>query len=533
MNPIELNASLGGGESPARLMVRLPIAVKEVPVEVNHEFTLPDYLPEIKRILRVSLSVEPPECYVGALDAEFSGRLSYHLFYVGADDSLQNAILPEEYEFQCPLDPSDAYDRTMETDAFADVTPELLVTRVLSPRRVNLRARMRAEARVCGFHTLAETLSGNPLGRIERLTGVSDSAVVLRGYARGAVFSDEMIADASMKESNILPTEGHVFVTEAIPDDGRVTLRGEILVKLVSSPSSGNDDGNNAPLPTTTVRRIPFSVDVPVDGCDRYFDCRAFGLPTRIAVTEEDGRVIIDVECTFTAEGQKNERFHYTRDLFSTGAECSTAYGEREFPFALHAMNSNFTFSDSLPLDKAGLAEGDRIVDVSGELSSTEITEKDGRTTVGGEGHFHLVVRKADTSEYAPVDVTLPFRYSVDSARGERRDLPEATESACTLDVISARARQDGQRLSIDAEVSVSLRTAGKTKAHLLESASFGVPVKKKKGSIVLAYPSESDTLWDVARRYHVSPDALARENGIDPLPDAPVKGVRFLVAQA
>ena len=533
MNPIENNA-IAGGESPARLMVRLPICMKELSVETNHEFTLPDYLPEIKKMLRVTATVEPPESYVGASDAEFSGRLIYHLLYTGADGEIRGTDLPADYSFQAPIEAGEKCNRMMGQDAFADVVPELLVTRVLSPRRVNLRARMRATARAYAFHSLAETLSGSPYGKVERLCGVTDSAVVLRGYARGVVFSDEMIADSTMNHSRVSATEGHVFVNEAIPDDSRVTLRGEILLKLLTCPIGDYSEGDgSAPLPSVIQRRIPFSTEVALDGCDRYYDCRGFGVPTRIAVTEEDGRVIVDVEVTFTAEGQKNERFHYTRDLFSTGAESASTYCEAEFPFALPALNGNFTLSDSLPLEGLGLVQDDRILDVTGELSPSEITENGGKTTLSGEGHFHLLVKKADSGEFTPVDVTLPFRYSIDSTRGERRDLPEMKENAVSFDVISARARQDGQRLSIDAEVSVSIRTAGRTKVEMLESASFGAPVAAKKGCIVLCYPSSNDTLWDVARRYHVSPDSLAKRNGIEPMPDSPMKGVKYVVARS
>lgn len=528
------NAILPDSESPARLLLRLPICDKELTTEESHDFTLPDYLPEIRKMLRVTVTVDAPESYASASEVEYAGTLTCHVLYAGADGGLWAADLPAEYGFSLPIEASERCDLSMGVDAWADPTPELLVTRVLSPRKLNVRCRMKIKAHAEAYHSLEEELRGSPRGRIERLVGSTDSAVVLRGSARGIELSDELIEGGAGDTLRVISGDAHVFVTEAIPDKDRVTLRGELIVKLLTVSEGGiaEDGDGTSSLPSVTVRKLPFAGAIELPGVDRYFDCRGFGVPTRLSFTQEDGRIITDAEITLTAECQKNARFFFTRDIFSTGAACETAAMDVTLPFALRASNGNFTLSDSVPLEGSGIAADDRILDVSGDATLESVSESGGKTVFAGSARFHVLVRKKDGDEYAFGEVTLPFRFASDGASDTNKDLPSLTESAALFEPISVRARSDGERLQIDAEIAVAYRTAGRTDLRMLSSARFGEPLPQSRGRILLYYPTSQDTLWDAARRYHVSPEALAAENGIDASPDTSLKGTKYLVVE-
>ena len=143
----------GVQDSPARLLVRLPLPLRRESVELNHDFTLPDYLPEISKLLRVTLRVLPPESYAGAGTIELSGRLVYDMLYADADGQLHACSLPAEYGMTVRLEVPDGCDLSLGVDAWADPIPELTVTRVLSPRKLGIRTRMSCRARAFAFRS--------------------------------------------------------------------------------------------------------------------------------------------------------------------------------------------------------------------------------------------------------------------------------------------------------------------------------------------------------------------------------------------
>ena len=67
----------------------LPICDKTVTAEAGCEFSMPDYQPEIRRLLRVNATLLPPTSYVGAGKAEFVGAVRYDMLYSAADGGLR------------------------------------------------------------------------------------------------------------------------------------------------------------------------------------------------------------------------------------------------------------------------------------------------------------------------------------------------------------------------------------------------------------------------------------------------------------
>ena len=66
----------------------MPLCDRTVNTEINGEYTLPDYQPEIRRLLNVGLTVLPPAKYVGAGGVELNGTVEYRVLYVGGDGGL-------------------------------------------------------------------------------------------------------------------------------------------------------------------------------------------------------------------------------------------------------------------------------------------------------------------------------------------------------------------------------------------------------------------------------------------------------------
>ena len=62
--------------------VELPMSERDVVTELSTDFSLPDYQPEIKRLLRVTASMLPPSKYFGAGEAELAGNIDYYVLYM-------------------------------------------------------------------------------------------------------------------------------------------------------------------------------------------------------------------------------------------------------------------------------------------------------------------------------------------------------------------------------------------------------------------------------------------------------------------
>ena len=90
------------GESTARGTVQLPYPLRAVTAEVAGDFTLPDYQPEIKRLLRIGVNLLPPD--PDQAGGDLTGRMDYSVLYVGGDGGIYCAPLSTEYRLEIPTE---------------------------------------------------------------------------------------------------------------------------------------------------------------------------------------------------------------------------------------------------------------------------------------------------------------------------------------------------------------------------------------------------------------------------------------------
>jgi hypothetical protein len=72
-------------EAGMRGSVQIPILDRELSVEVTGDYSLPDYLPEIKRLLRIRPALLPQSRFAGRDSVGLNGALDYYVMYMGQD----------------------------------------------------------------------------------------------------------------------------------------------------------------------------------------------------------------------------------------------------------------------------------------------------------------------------------------------------------------------------------------------------------------------------------------------------------------
>ena len=139
---------------------------------------------------------------------------------------------------------------------------------------------------------------------------------------------------------------------------------------------------------------------------------------------------------------------------------------------------------------------------------------------------MHVIL--CDGEETSTGEFDIPFRYETEGSD------EKAVDYDATVTPISCRARVDGERIGVDAELAVSLRTLGESRFESLCEAKFGDPVSRSGAVYTICYPAPDDTLWSVAKRYHRSVSAVSDMNSLAGSPAADAKdslsGVRFLL---
>lgn len=479
---------------------------KRLVTELSSDFSLPDYQPEIKRLLGVRAVVTPADKYIGAGSGEFSGSVEYSILYSGNDGELYCSGQVSEYRFTVPLELPSDFEIAQGLICDVDTVAETPAARVTGPRRLCVKCRLRSRVRLFGTRWIEEMLIGAEDGELERLLGSFESMQTFSGSSDALHLGDEILNDGG-EELRVISAEGQAYVNEAIAGSGCVNCRGEVVLKLLCARAE-----TNGAMPFVQWRRIPFTGTVPTEGAEVNCMASARGTCTDVTVTVEDGRILCEVSLRLQSRAMRNVTVPYTKDVYLTGGEGEVRHAPLVYQTVGKCTGGNFSLNTTLSLEEAGLHRGQTVADLSLTPTVTNLENDGGRLVLHGKCRCLCLVRSED--EFSAQEFELPFRYVADGTAEPHAD--------CDVDVtvISCRAREDGERMSVDAELSVSIVTRGEGSVEMLAEGVFKDGSKTEEEGYTVCFPSASDTLWSVGKRYCVPVARLSEGN---PLSGSPV----------
>lgn len=474
--------------------------------DISEEFTLPEYEPEIKKILRVTARVLPAGKYVGGGRAEFAGSVVYGLIYRGTEGETGCVSLSSDYEFAVPCNNGDR-----EIAVFADTVADSVMCRPLAPRRLQFRTRLKSRVQMLS-DSAVPPCDAPPLTEILRST----APVCLRKRITGGEF--EIGGDIKV-QGRPLACDGTVSVTEMHCEQGEVYCRGELWARVTC------EDGGLI----TYEKRIPFERRFDGD-VDKSWLCRPIASCWSCEYTGDENGGEVSAVAEVEAECCAAFSVALARDAFVCGAPSVAEKSKTELTSCVDCGSVTVPVSGSRVLtgEEAGL---DRVCAPWWEVAF-ENPERDGSgAAVRGNAVLHCILQ-GDGGECAPVKIEMPFRVRLEGvASGGGRLYGNLSGT-----LSSVRIKTEKGSVSAEGELSVSVIITEKATESTVCSVKT-VPSEDEKTpfGVSVVYPQKGDSLWQIAKRRWVSPAELCRMNGLsaelceDPDSEESLAGVRAL----
>ena len=265
-------------ETAGKSGVQLPYPLRLITTEVIGDFTLPDYQPEIKRLLRIGVNLLPPD--PRRSEGDLMGAVDYYVLYVGQDNGVYCAPLSTEYRLEAPTEGNGAGMPAAigePTLYLCDLSAEVPVGRVVAPRRIHIRCKIKARVRAYGECPLGPWSEDDRDPTVEALTAETAVGRLYRAVGEPMTLEEDIILSPTEEEMRVVCAEGQILMTEAIPTTGMVNCRGEVTVKITLCPADtvgdmlaelSSDTATPRQTPPLTIlqRKIPFSQSVAVGG---------------------------------------------------------------------------------------------------------------------------------------------------------------------------------------------------------------------------------------------------------------------------
>ena len=448
--------------------------------DVSEEFVLPDYEPEISRILRCTARVLPAGKFIGGGRAEFAGSVVYELVYAGDGGACASAVLSSDYEFAVPMGAEG------DVAVYEEPEPDTVICRPTAPRRVQFRTKLKSRINL---------FAGMPLPHCDAPEGtelLTTSAVGcrVRRFTSGEFSLTEMLSGITGKP---IACDGSVSVSEMRAEEGRIHCRGELWARILFGGE----------MLSCMEKRIPFEREIEAPGLDGGWSCRA--LPRcwscEISGDTGNGEATLTAVAEIDAECCRNLPVRLTVDAFIPGSDAAAERDRTELADCRVCRSFSVTVSGSKPLtpEAAGITE---VCGVCGDVSLGTPELSGGHASFSGTLTLYGILcgNNGSGGEALPLRMEIPFK-AVCDAEGDAKNANLC--GAWSASLIGARFRVERGTVSCDAEVAVTARVAEKRTVQTLCSVVRGETQEKPDYyGMKVVYPAPDETLWQIAKRY-------------------------------
>ncbi|MBQ8961803.1 MAG: DUF3794 domain-containing protein [Ruminococcus sp.] len=475
---------------------------QEQPVELD--YILPDYCPDIFRLVRCEVTPVVTESAVIGDKLSYELRCTVRILYSGEDGALQSIEQVRSFTRSAELG------RTV-TDPEVELLPKPghISFRAVNKRRLDLRGAVSVKLTVTGTKDQEVISDAFGMNIQLRKSPVRAAAKKLTADKIVELTEEAQIPDASAEIGSIVWSRTSLDQCELRLISGKLLAKGEAEIRVLYSGG-----GTVEPMSFS----LSYSQIIDMDGVDESYDCRVSAevLTCELSpVSDKSGssRMIrCSLELRLSCTAVKTSTVMVATDAYSTVYPCEVTSSEiraeqipviHTEPFRHSAVIAE---GESVPAAVYAMWATPRNINtrLSEDQRGVVITGMLTYTCAARDGSGMLIMPDKDEA----FEVEIPVGEELSGAGISAEVLPvSVTYSMGQEGALNAKAE-------LSARISV---TPSATVRALTEIVIDDSSKKERDGdyAIKLYYGTEGEDVWEIAKRCSTSVSAVMEENGL------------------
>ena len=364
----------------------------------------------------------------------------------------------------------------------------------------------------CSEHPLFNPES---VGDAEMRPQYSSCALHVKICTSPTEIHEDITLDASMSPiAEICDSNAVLLLNDIVTEDEALKYTGSAIFKCTYR-AEGAGEGAGAEY-VNLVKEFPFSGEITDErlkhGMSATGKITVCNIETGSSFDPYGENRIINTTITYSAcfDVFDETEFEYFDDGFCPTYECDFVKDSCSFERLSGKIKDGVRISENLSADRTGLAEiNDAAMLLN--ITSTEISDSklfaNGKACVWISGTDEKGEPECMQSVFG---VHLPIE-SVRDASPDKRYLLNTQVASCFATL------RDGQiLLDADAETDGIILEKCRVDAIVGADIHYDSPKPLCKSEYIICYPSGSETLWDISKKYEVSREELKKANNLE-----------------
>ena len=468
---------------------------------VDVDLSLPDYCPDIEKILSCTLIPEINMTNVSGDRLTIEGSSCVRVVYLDGDRMIR------VYEYRTPFSESlpikgEAPDHVV----YVDAKPEYLNCRALSPRKLSLHGAFSLSVRIAvrddqpyyayddgdELQTKSDTLS------VSTLCGMSSESFSVQ----------EDISVSGKSDINTLISHRlSARITDMKAIQNKIMVNAELKLDLMYL------SGIEEPELECMSYSLPISRVVDCEGVDEnaVIDGELSVMSSDVHLSDDalDGSSVLslDAKLCFNTLCYASCEIEVLSDAFSTEKDAQV----QTEPFSCCSDILCRSFTDTGKATIGLEEEIGKILDVHCEKLTASCTAADDKVTITARMTVGIYFEDQE-GETRYVERDAEFSYCPDT-----QGSTEVLRLRAAADSLSYRLK-DSRNIELRAEMCYRLTVCKRLSCAAVSSVSADddAPKKTQDSTLILYYADDGDRVWDIAKRFCSRPADIIAENDLD-----------------
>ena len=485
------------------------ISHKDVYTDSSAEYILPDYNGDVRKILLTKAEVHPSGKFAEGDEMEFSGIVVYNVVYTDSENKISSVNFTSDYEYAVKC----SHEKLK--DAYSDTRVANYQIRLIGPRKISAKATLSSSVSVVESEEIlvvGSAFEKNSLPEmataVVKCRNLLSSASVEREYAESVEHLDGAIAD----EVRIVYCSADVSVDNIEVGNDHLTLFGKLKMMAIIS---------NAEAPAYPVEKtVPIEAEIPFEGIsnDMRFIPEITVTSVKGTVNADDtgSDIVMSVIVEFSALAERNDTMELISDAYNTTCVTENTYTDFDYEELCDVVLIRDNFSAEIARDGIDAENIREIVlsDVTAKIESSEIGDEG--VLINGEFRFCAITSDINDDGsvlYSSLKISAPYSKNV------KINLQNAGNLRANTKVLpkNVSVTLDANNLYVSASVDVFVEVISGKIRRVLSSCDEReeLPFEKRGPRVTVYYPSSNETLFSVAKKFHVTSMKLAEDNSL------------------
>ena len=484
------------------------IKCADVYTESQADYTIPDYLGDVRKILFTEASLRPSGRFAGGEEVEFSGVVVYNVIYLDSEGKLCSVEFTSDYDYSIKCS-GDNYN-----DSISDTRVSNYSLRLTGPRKINAKASLVGSVKLSENVTVAVTGDAFTDGKAPEINKGSanvrmskTSSVREREFAESVARLDGAIAD----EVKVVHSFAECLVDDVKCDEDKAVIKGRLC--LFGVICNGDEPAYGVEKSISFEEGVEFEEISP----DMHLIPHLSVTSLKSSVNADDAgcEVVLSAILELCVIGEGNQSVELVLDGYCT--DCLTDNTYDSFGYSSLQDVASVKENHSAEIERSEI-EADNIREIvffSSTPKIESVEQENGIVSISGEVRYSGVASEmvGDKISYVGIKFSSPFSVNVNIDCHNCNEINIETE----IHSSNASATVDADKLYATCTLECIVVASCEESRAVLSSMNCceGEESSTNEAKITVYYPAPNETLFEVAKRFRTSCLKVAQDNDI------------------